>query len=457
MNERDIEQDLLDFFSRSATPEPSVRLRAAVSGARVAPAGRAATFRAHRTLFSLAGLAATFVIAVASLLVVVNVRRTSPPATVAACSTAPAVDRPSSVPTASSPAQGGTFTSTGSMATGRAGFTATLLCDGRVLVAGGISGSPLSTFLASAEVYNPATGAFAPTGAMAAARQGATATRLRDGRVMVAGGIDASGEALSSAELYDPTTGTFSATGSMTAPRLGQSAVLLTDGRVLIAGGGTDAKTAASAELYDPATGTFSLTGSMTGIRSGVPSTLLADGRVLIAGGDTSADGIPLPTAELYDPKTGTFSRTGPTLTPLISQTATLLSDGRVLMAGGGGTSGVTSAAEVYDPATGKFSATGSMTLGRVSHIATPLPDGLVLIAGGSTLDASGGNTSTTATVELYSPKTGLFSATGSMSTARAFQTATVLPDGRVLIVGGEDTDSAGKSAALASAELYQP
>jgi hypothetical protein len=142
-----------------------------------------------------------------------------------------------------------------------------------------------------------------------------TATLLADGRVLVAGGYDSHYAPLASADLYDPKTGTFSPTGSMAGARGLHTATLLSDGRVLIAGGGPwgsmllTASYLASAELYDPKTGTFSPTGSLATARAWHTATLLADGRVVIAGGAGSAF---LASAELYDPKTGTFSPTGP-------------------------------------------------------------------------------------------------------------------------------------------------
>ena len=148
----------------------------------------------------------------------------------------------------------GTFSPTGSMETARSSPTATALPDGRVLIAGGASGQAESSVaLASAELYDPATGTFSPTGSLATARNGHTATLLSGGRVLITGGYDGSGYSVS-AELYDPATGTFGPTGSMTDARTYHTATLLSDGRVLIAGGGTydgDRWTMlAAAELY---------------------------------------------------------------------------------------------------------------------------------------------------------------------------------------------------------------
>jgi WD40 repeat protein len=327
--------------------------------------------------------------------------------------------------------------------------TATLLSDGRVLIAAGGD--------ATADLYDPKTGTFSPTGSMSGLRSGATATLLSDGRVLIAGGSGASA-VLASAELYDPKTGKFAATGSMESPRSNATAALLSDGRVLVVGGNdalgaTAHKSLASAELYDSKTGKFTVAGSMKDGRQDHTASLLPDGRVLIAGGFTdSGSYIPLASAELYDPCTDEFSATGSMTVAGAIQTATRLSDGRVLIVGGAGVVVQSQAtfvnpAELYDPKTGKFAATGSLKEGRTHATATLLADGRVLVMGG---DIQSGILQS---VESYDPATGTFTAAGQMTVARFSQTATVLQDGRILIAGGRDRTG----NPLASAELCQP
>jgi len=361
------------------------------------------------------------------------------------------------------------FSATGSMSVARTLATATLLSDGRVLIAGGFGNWPptstelLPDALASAELYDPKTGTFSPTGSMTTTRVRHTATLLRDGRVLIAGGFTKDDDYLASAELYDPTTGTFSPTGSMTTARYVHAATLLSDGRVLISGGEGAVGISASAELYDPTSGTFSPTGSMTTAREYHTSTLLLDGRVLITGGEKdqqtsllvpAAAPRPAPWAELYDPTTGKFRATGSIATARDDYTATLLLDGHVLIAGGTVhvptplSGDVLASTELYDPKHGTFSPTASMTAHRFRHTATLLSDGRVLITGGSETTLFIG----LASAEIYDPKAGMFTATGSKCDGRTARTATLLSDGRVLIAGGGWT---GHS--VASAELFQP
>ncbi len=333
-----------------------------------------------------------------------------------------------------------TFDNTGSLATAREDHTATLLPNGKVLVAGG--GNSSFNALASAELYDPASGTWSATGSLATARYEHTATLLPNGKVLVAGGFGNSG-LLASAELYDPTSGTWSATGSLATARQYHTATLLPSGKVLVAGGGGNSGALASAELYDPTSGTWTPTGSLATARYEHTATLLPNGKVLVAGG---YDGGSLASAELYDPASGTWTITGSLGAARYEHTATLLPNGKVLVAGGVGTSSALASAELYDPASGTWTATGSLATARYYHTATLLPSGKVLVAAGR--DSSGNSL---ASAELYDPASGTWSATSSLGAARYGHTATLLPNGKVLVAGGYGSSS------LASAELYDP
>jgi hypothetical protein len=162
-----------------------------------------------------------------------------------------------------------------------------------------------------------------------------------------------------------------------------------------------------------------------------------------------------LASAELYDPAAGTFAPTGSLTTARDSYAATLLDSGRVLIAGGNGVLGYLASAELYDPVAGTFTTTGSMTVAQSSHTATLLGNGKVLIAGGLTY--TGTNQVFLASAELYNPPpAGTFTVTGSMTVGRVFPTATLLPNGHVLIAGGCGLSDASSCGILASAELYE-
>jgi hypothetical protein len=308
----------------------------------------------------------------------------------------------------------GTWTATGSMSTARIGYTATLLQNGQVLVAGGAELANQTVTLSSAELYSPATGTWSATGSMATARSDHTATLLQNGQVLVAGGqgtcVNVSCPALSSAELYNPATGTWAPTGSMGVAREGHTATLLPNGQVLAAGGesGSTANAGSTAELYTPATGTWATTGSLSFPRSGALAGLLPNGQVLVVCG-VHDPGVPPCVAELYNPATGTWSQdgqAGPSAARDFS--AVLLHTGQVLFSGG--LNGVYPAkvhvaqtATLFDPAAATSTSTGSMTIPREGHTLTVLPDGQVLAAGGETQNKQG-EFSITASAELYTP-----------------------------------------------------
>jgi galactose oxidase-like protein len=313
-----------------------------------------------------------------------------------------------------------TFTTTGSMTVPRAGQTITMLRNGRVLLTGGVQNAGFRSQLSSAEIYDPAAGTFSATGSMSVPREGHTATMLRDGRVLIAGGSDNGIHTLDSAEIYDPSSGTFRRTGHLHQPRVAHVAALLGTGKVLIAGGGRGGMPGGyisydTAEMYDPSTRSFSaMRAHMKSDRVGAAAVKLNDGRVLIVGGKSGrvvtsrhrnlSSLTPLNTAEIFDPESGTFIRTGDMSAPHYLATATMLDNGDVLVVGGWTIRGPLVVgmrdAEVYQPETNRFVSVGQTNVPRLTNTATLLNDGEVLIAGGVADKAL-----ITASVEFYSPK----------------------------------------------------
>ncbi len=337
-----------------------------------------------------------------------------------------------------------TFTATGSLRIPRSGHSATLLNTGKVLVAGGPD--------SSAELYDPATGFFTDTGSMTRTRANHTATLLNVadhtlpnyGKVLIVGSLDAS------AELYSPAAATFTATGPMTQARTAPVATLLNTGKVLVVGGNTVANDL-TAELYDPSTGTFTATGSLTTARTRPTATLLNSGKVLVAGGTGASAGL---TAELYDPASGAFTKTtGNMAVARAGHVAMRLQDGTVLVVGTEAT------ADLYDPVAGSFTALdGTVAVFPAdSHTASLRNDGSVIITGWHTFQhlfnfrldplprrcvATSKSTYVTgqAGTVLFAPESDGFSYAGNMSVGRdGGHTATVFPDGTVLIVGGTE------------------
>ena len=369
----------------------------------------------------------------------------------------------------------GQFFLTGHAAASRAGAIAAPIAASKVLLGGGFSGGATirqfslnldGKVIGSAEIFDRATGAFSSVAAMATPRMAFTATALNNGKVLVAGGFDNAGNVLDNAEVYDPGERKFIAVGNpMSDHRVFHTATLLSSGKVLLTGGATNLSgdTTNSADLYDPASNSFSAAMSpMDHQRAAHSATLLAKGplagKVLITGGGGgSSVFFKDSSAEIYDPASQQFLLLATFLNEARAlQTATLLDDGKVLLAGGfngsvaisggilsGASGSISNSAETFDPSTLEFSCIGgfsdetlrcnqSMSVARAGHTATLLSSGplqhRVLITGGigaADINARGVALSS---AELFNPAGGgVFTAAAPMTTARAFQTATLL------------------------------
>jgi Galactose oxidase, central domain/Kelch motif len=335
----------------------------------------------------------------------------------------------------------GKIVTTGDMAVPRFDHTATLLPNGKVLIAAGMArdGTPEP----SAELYDPHSNRFTSIGKLASPRGwGSTATLLQDGKVLITGGATGSwcGAScyLATAELYHPSTNTFTSVGNMTEPRAGARAVLLQNGDVLVVGGNisSDTQPTVTAELYHHATHTFSVTGGPSA--GATVLLLLKHGKVLALTGSC---------AELYDPSSGHFVASGEFLIPRGKFGAALLPDGRVLVAGGriSDTVGLRSDTEIYNPATGKFTIGPKMNLKRykLMKATVALTNGDVLIGGGADHP------------EIYNPASNSFNLVGGATLdGYCFSTATLLPNGEVLLAGGYNTST---WVAVNHAWIYDP
>jgi hypothetical protein len=331
---------------------------------------------------------------------------------------------------------------TGSLAEARSYALSGTLDDGRVLVAGGgtLSGRT------SAELYDPHTGIFSPTGSLSVGRWGTPnpLVRLRDGKFFIAGGNDVTcTNLLASAEVYDPASETWSLTGSMSAARYNPLIVALANGQALVLGGygqagwsgacGTaDTQALTSAEIYDPEAGDFTPTGSAASPRSAGSSALLQDGRVFVSTGELRGNSPFNTTAEIYDPATGTFTWSGTVPGAAGYGYAFTLPSGKVLVNGAAGSGTVS----LFDPSTTVFAAGTPELVSTLAGCSIQLENGDVFFATGSMA------------TEVYEASTGTWAQTGTMSTQRSVCTLAQLPSGDVLVAGGTDANGTSLSTA---------
>jgi hypothetical protein len=295
------------------------------------------------------------------------------------------------------------FVKAAPLANGKTGHTATLLADGRVLIAGGWTAPSAAASFGSVEIQDPAGGRAIESVQPLVRRAGHTATRLRDGRVLLVGGVDRNGTELRSAEVYDPGSARFTAAGGMRDARAAHAAALLPDGRVAIIGGGDgrypNVTVHRSVEVYDPATNKLIVAGQLDVARQKHAATGLGDGRVVVVGGSDNRDWRGrYETAEIFDPATGKSSPTSSMGAKRFKHTDAIVSlgSGRVLVAGGG------ESVEVFEAAYGRFHRTaGSLDQARFYSTAVELRDGRVLIAGGY---SEGGALPATRNAYIFNP-----------------------------------------------------
>ena len=327
----------------------------------------------------------------------------------------------------------------GSMNTSRELFGAGITNGSQALMVGGIDATGQIT--ATAEIYNTVTGLFTPTGGMATARMNPNVVTLNDGLTLVAGGYN--GDSLSSSEIYNPVTGTFFAAGNMNLARRLMTPVLLKKGKVLFAGGTGPNNTATNtAETFDQTTGAFTPTsGNLISVRSNYGIVALNTGKAIIAGGTG------LTNAELYDDTTNTFSTVTPPVGIAEQTVGVLLGNGKAFFCGGIVSGTTTDQSLIYDPAANQFNGPFglvTMTTPRKNHTATLLPNGKVLIVGGQN---AGGVLNS---AELYDPQANTFTAVpGNILGARQNHVA-ILPAGSVnVLIAGGDSGAAGLTTAV--------
>lgn len=300
--------------------------------------------------------------------------------------------------------------------------TSTLLKTGRVLVTGG--------FNTAAEEYDPQLAAWSSVDSSLATHRGHTASVLGNGKVLLAGGASPTSE-----ELYDPDSKHWSLAGAMSTPRFNAGAAVLSNGAVMVTGGGTGESSGpvlASSEVYDPSSDRWSPAASLNTARRGHTMTLLKNGAILVTGG-TNENGDTLASSELYDPGSGTWKKLPDMHAGRALHTATLLSSGKVLVVGGSGQAWTqNNSTELFDPATSTWTSQGSMSNSRQEHTATRMIGDLVVVNGGFSYQSG-----IQASSEVYDPTTGAWRSTTALNVARYKHTATALDSYTILVVGG--------------------
>ncbi len=325
------------------------------------------------------------------------------------------------------------------LATPRASHGASLLADGTVLVTGGFRKGPdgySQLYAGTTEIFVPATNTIVRGPDLVHARSGHATAILDDGSILIAGGWNADG-VMGSTERFDPRTRSFGSAGELATPRGGLTATRLANGHVLVIGGTDEKRSLTSIEAFDPHTRTWREVGALATPRAGHTATLLSDGRVLVVGGE-SQPGIVVASAELFDPATGRSISTGSLAVARYKHGAVVMANGEVLVIAGSNerdSRGKYATTEIYDPLGGRFRSGPALAQERfkLPSAVLVLPDGDIAIAGGA------------ATIERVRAASRTI---GSLGAASYYGTATLLPSGELVVIGGYD-DRLRTSAAV--------
>ena len=347
----------------------------------------------------------------------------------------------------------GSFSDGANMTDARMDFVSLVLGNGDVVAAGGRGRGATERVprLATAEIFEIATGQWKSVNEMSSKREIHCGVTLADGRAMIIGGADTRRVNLKTTEILDSSSGEWIKGPKMKKKRYKHSCATLNDGTVIVAGG-ADIGVVATAEISGPSLDEFALTGEMNEGRALFTLTVLSDGKVLAVGGsskntqDTDSAELNRTSAEIWDPATGEWILVSPMNTARASHTANLLEDGRVLVVGG---MGPLASAEIYDPSDDTWTLTSELSMGRQLHTAHLLDNGTLIVIGGS---------NTLAETEVYDIESGQWSIGPSLTFGRHQHTSVKMNDGNVMVIGGQaETADADRREMSNLIELYSP
>jgi N-acetylneuraminic acid mutarotase len=341
------------------------------------------------------------------------------------------------------------WSATASLKRPRHSHSATLLPSGKVLVYGGQDNESLGGVSQEdiVQIYDPDTSSWENDDPVSLGRSNPSVHPQPDGKILIAGGEGSGGFALHSSEVFDPSDDSWHRSTSLSRPRSQHASVTLANGEILLAGGWDTGKFGISrCETRSVSNATWIKRASMGAARYGHTLTRLTDGKAILVGGNSSST---LSSASIYDPSTDSWSVTTSMSQARFGHVAALLPDGRVFVGGGRNGSTYLSSSEIYDPSTATWSNGPSLVTNRYYASLTPLMNGDLLLAGGQISPSAA-----TTNVLLIDSTNLSTSLRAALSQARAFHSATVMKDGKILVSGGATT---GGSDSLSSLEVYDP